>query len=91
MFPNPYSKLFTCLFNSHVIYACQILGQHKDIIKISAIKHKAIRNINFKPKNYPAGNLHQSNKIKGLYQIDKFYVCRKCSRKQSPKNIYRCI
>ena len=57
------TKYFS-LFNSHLIYACQMWGQREDLInKISDIQNKAIRIINFKPKNYPAGKLYQSNKI----------------------------
>ena len=52
------------LFNFPLIYTCQIWGQREDLInKIWAIQVKAIRIINFKSKNYPAGNLYQSNKI----------------------------
>ena len=66
-------------FNSHLIYACQIWGQREDLInKISAIQDKAIRIINFKPKNYPAGKLYQSNKILKLRDyirlINSMYV-----------------
>ena len=57
------TKYFS-LFNSHLIYACQMWGQREDLInKISDIQNKAIRIINFKPKNYPGGKLYQSNKI----------------------------
>ena len=56
--------IYFSFFNSHLTYACQIWGQGEDLInKISAIQDKAIRVINFKPKDYPAGKLYQSNKI----------------------------
>ena len=52
--------IYFSLFNSHLIYACQIWGQREDLInKISAIQDKVIRIINFKPKNYSAGKLYQ--------------------------------
>ena len=81
------------LFNSHLIYACQIWAQREDLInKISPIQGKAIRTIKFKElfcwEPLPT---KQNPKIKGLCQTDKFYVCKKCSRRQSPKNIYKCI
>ena len=59
-----YMYIYISLFNSHLIYTCQIWGQREDLInKISAIQDKAIRIINLKPKNYPAGKLYQWNKI----------------------------
>ena len=56
------------------------MGQQGGLInKISAIQDKVIGIINFKPKNYPTGNLliKQNPKIKGLKLIDIFYVCKK--------------
>ena len=59
-----YMYIYISLFNSHLIYTCQIWDQHEDLInKISAIQDKAIRIINLKPKNYPAAKLYQWNKI----------------------------
>ena len=50
--------IYFSVFNSHLIYACQIWGQREDLInKISAVQDKAIGTINFRPKNYPTGNL----------------------------------
>ena len=71
--------IYFSLFNSHLICSCQIWGQREDLInKISTIQDKAIRIINFKPKNYPAGNLYQSNKILKLRDyirlINSIYV-----------------
>ena len=81
MFPNLYliKIIYFSLFNSHLIYPCQIWGQREDLInKISAIQDKAIRIINFKSKNYPAVKLYQSNKILKLRDyirlINSIYV-----------------
>lgn len=62
----PKSFLITnfSLFNSYLMYTCQIWGHREGLINnISAIQDKAIAIINFNPKNYPAGNHYQSNKI----------------------------
>ena len=60
------------------------LGLNKDKLnkdlfnKISAIQDKTITIIDFKPKNYPAGNFYQSNKILKLRDyirlINSMYV-----------------
>ena len=83
MFQNILTKNYILLtfqlFLIQLIYACQIWGQCEDLVnKISAIQDKAIRIINFKPKNYPAEKLYQSNKILKLRDfarlINSIYV-----------------
>ena len=47
-----------------MLYTCQIWGQNKGKIKkISELQDKAIRIINFKPKNYPAAELYKNSRI----------------------------
>ena len=76
------------LFNSQLVHASQIWGQHE--VLISAIQDKAIRNINFKTKNYFTGNFYQSNKVLKLGHnirwINSMYV-KKCSKRHPSKNI----
>ena len=57
-------SVYFSLFNSHLIYGCQIWGQQQTTIqKLSQIQNKALRIINFKPFNYPVDELYADNKI----------------------------
>ena len=56
--------IYFSIFNSHMIYSCQIWGQNKGKIKkISELQDKAIRIINFKQKNYPVAELYKNSRI----------------------------
>ena len=46
-------------FNSHMIYGCQIWGQHKTnlVKRVMKLQEKAIRLINFKNNNAQVSNL----------------------------------
>ena len=55
--------IYFSIFNSHLIYTCQVWGQNEaKIQQISELQDKALR-INFKPKNYPVSELYKSNEI----------------------------
>ena len=46
--------IYFSIFNSHLIYTCQIWGQKENTIKkLFEIQDKALRIISFKDKNYP--------------------------------------
>ena len=56
--------IYFSIFNSHLIYTCQIWGQKESTIKkLSEIQDKAIRIISFKDKNYPTNELYCNKKI----------------------------
>ena len=56
--------IYFSIFNSHLIYTCQVWGQKESTIKkLSEIQDKAIRIISFKEKNYPANELYYNKKI----------------------------
>ena len=68
--------IYFSIFNSHMIYTCQIWGQNKcKIKKISELQDKAIRIINFKQKNYPAAELHKNSRILKLSDYIKLLNC----------------
>ena len=51
--------IYFSIFNSHLIYTCQIWDQKENTIKkLSEIQDKAIRIISFKDKNYPTNELN---------------------------------
>ena len=46
-------KIYYSLFNSHLIYSCQVWGQNKKYLeKLSTLQNKAIRIINFKQHDH---------------------------------------
>ena len=68
--------IYFSIFNSHMIYTCQILGQNKGKIKkISELQDKGIRIINFKPRNYPVAELHKNSRILKLSDYIKLLNC----------------
>ena len=48
-------KTYYCLYNSHLIYGCQVWGQYQgtELKKIETLQEKAIRIIKFLPNNAP--------------------------------------
>ena len=59
-----------------MIYTCQVWGQNEAKIKqISELQDKALRIINFKPKNYPVSELYKSNEILKLTDYIKLLNC----------------
>ena len=68
--------IYFSIFNSHMIYTCQIWGQNKcKIKKISELQDKSIRIINFKEKNYPATELYKNSRILKLSDCLKLLNC----------------
>ena len=60
--------IYFSIFNSHLIYTCQIWDQKENTIKkLSEIQDKAMRIISFKDKNYPTNELYYNNKILKVY------------------------
>ena len=57
--------IYYSLFNSHMIYGCQIWGQHKTnlVKRVMKLQEKAIRLINFKDNNTQVSNLFAQSKI----------------------------
>ena len=59
-----------------MIYTCQIWGKYEAKIKqISELQYKALRIINFKPKNHPVSGLYKSNKILKFTDYVKLLNC----------------
>ena len=59
-----------------MIYACQVWEQNKGKTKkISELQDKAIRIINFKPKNYPVAELYKTSRILKLSDYIKLLNC----------------
>ena len=68
--------IYFSIFNSHIIYTCQVWGQNQAKIKqISELQDKALRIINFKPKSYPVSELYKSNEILKLTDYIKLLNC----------------
>ena len=64
----PYKCLLTiyyALFNSHLTFGSQVWcqGTNENIKRITALQNKAIRIINFKPRNYPVNPLYAKSQI----------------------------
>ena len=68
--------IYFSIFNSQMIYTCQVWGQNEAKIKqISELQDKALRIINFKPKNHPVSELYKSNEILKLTDYIKLLNC----------------
>ena len=69
--------LYFCLFNSHLIYCCQVWGQSKMIQqRLQTLQNKALRIINFKPSDSPSNDLYYSNKILKLPHYIELLNCQ---------------
>ena len=52
------------IFNSHLIYDCQVWSQSENCLKkLSSLQNKAIRIINFKQQDLPVNKLYNANGI----------------------------
>ena len=68
--------IYFSIFNSHMIYTSQVWGQNEAKIKqISELQDKALRIINFMPKNHYVSELYKSNKILKLTDYIKLLNC----------------
>ena len=68
--------IYHSIFNSHLIYACQVLGQNENCLKkLSSLQNKAIKIINFKQQDFPVNELYSANgilKIKDYIHLINF-------------------
>ena len=56
--------IYYSLFNSHLIYACQVWGQNQKYLEqLSNLQNKARRIINFKQHDYPVDELYNANDV----------------------------
>ena len=68
--------VYYTLFNSHLIYGCQIWGQDPmSLRKLSTLQNKAIRIINFKNYDSPTNQLYHENKILKIEDYIKTLNC----------------
>ena len=68
--------LYYTLFNSHLIYPCQIWRQKETmVIKLLQLQNKAIKIINFKTNDHPADALYHCNKILKITNCIKLLKC----------------
>ena len=68
--------IYFSIFNTHMIYTCQVWGQNEAKIKqISELQDKTLRIINSKPKNHPLSKLYKSNEILKLTDYIKLLNC----------------
>ena len=68
--------VYYTLFNSHLIYACQIWRQDPiSLRKISVLQNKAIPIINFKNYDFPTDQLFYENKILKINDYIKLLNC----------------
>ena len=68
--------IYFSIFNTHMIYTCQVGGQNEAKIKqISELQDKTLRIINSKPKNHPLSKLYKSNEILKLTDYIKLLNC----------------
>ena len=58
--------IYYSIFNSHLIYACEIWGQNQNnlqFMKLTKLQNKALKVINFQSSDSPTGPLYQENKV----------------------------
>ena len=58
--------IYYSIFNSHLIYACEIWGQNQNSLrftKVTKLQNKALKVINFQSSDSPTGPLYQRNKV----------------------------
>ena len=68
--------LYFTLFNSHLIYACQVWGQDPLYLRrLSILQNKALRIINFKAYDYPTNDLYHESKILNIEDYIKLLNC----------------
>ena len=72
--------IYYSIFNSHLIYACQVWGQNENCQKkLFSLQNKAIRIINFKQQDFPINELYYANgilKIKDYIHLINFLFVR---------------
>ena len=59
--------IYYSVFNSHLIYVCQVWGQNENCLKkLCSLQNKAIRIINFKQQDFPVNELYNANGIRDI-------------------------
>ena len=79
--------IYYFLFNYHMIYCCQIWGQHKTnlVKRVIKLKEKATRLINFKDDNAQVSSLFAQKKI---LKFEDFVHCRNINLPASFNNFF---
>ena len=68
--------IYYSLFNSHLIYACQVRSQNKKFLeKLSTLQDKVIRIINFKQYEQSVDELYHTN---GILKIKEYIDLHNC-------------
>ena len=76
IYQNLYWKRYITLFQSHLIYACQIWGQSfNTLTKIQPLEDKALRVINFKANNHGVRDLYKSDQTLKMSNYIKMLNC----------------
>ena len=72
----PLRTPYFTLFNTHLIYACQVWGQDPlHLRRLSILQNKALRIINFKEYDYPTNDLYHESKILKIEDYIKLLNC----------------
>ena len=84
--------IYHSLFNSHLIYGCQVWGQREiesQLLKtIGTLQGKAIRIINFLPNETLVQNIYKKDKIlkiKDYIKLQNIFFVRDCLENELPK------
>ena len=77
--------IYYSIFNSHLIYACQVWGQNENCLKkLSSLQNKAIRIINFKQQDFPINELNYAN---GILKIKDYVIKTLCQQDSSRHSV----
>ena len=61
--------IYYSLFNSHLIYGCEIWGQNQTNLwfpKLTKLQNKTLKVINFQSSDSPTGPFYQENKVQKI-------------------------
>ena len=67
--------IYYSIFNSHLIYACEIWPQNQNNLrftKLTKLQNKALKVINFQSSDSPTGPLYQENKVLKIADFIKY-------------------
>ena len=81
--------IYYSLFNSHLIYGCQIWGQEKTALfrRIENLQDKALRIINFLPNNFPISPTYEKLnvlKLRDFISLQNALLVKNCLEKNIP-------
>ena len=83
--------IYYSIFNSHLIYACEIWGQNQNSLRftgVTKLQNKALKVINFQSSDSPTGPLYQRNKvlkIADFISYKKALFIRNTLKKENPQ------